>query len=49
MRRVLAGEVSLPLPIANQLACCLYACGRATDFHQAKALVAVEGNGLAMV
>ena len=49
MRRVLAGEVSLPLPIANQLACCLYACGRASDFHQAKALVAVEGNGLAMV
>jgi anthranilate phosphoribosyltransferase len=49
MRRVLAGEVSLPLPIANQLACCLYASGRATDFHQAKALVAVESNGLAMV
>ena len=42
MRRVLAGEVSLPLPIANQLACCLYACGRARDFNQAKALVAVE-------
>lgn len=49
MRRVLAGEVSLPLPIANQLACCLYTCGRATDLHQAKALVAVESNGLAMV
>ncbi len=49
MRRVLAGEVSLPLPIANQLACCLYACGRASSFHQAKALVAVEGNRLAMV
>ncbi|MBK7673640.1 MAG: DNA-binding protein YbiB [Candidatus Accumulibacter sp.] len=49
IRRVLAGEVSLPLPIANQLACCLYASGRASDFHQAKALVAVESNGLAMV
>ncbi len=49
MRRVLAGEVSLPLPIANQLACCLYASGRARDFHQAKALVAVENNGLALV
>lgn len=48
MRRVLAGEVSLPLPIANQLACCLYASGRARDLHQAKALVAVENNGLAL-
>lgn len=49
MRRVLAGEVSLPQPIANQLACCLYACGRATDLHQAKALVAVESNRLMLV
>ncbi len=49
MRRVLVGEVSLPLPIANQLACCLYACGRASSFYQAKALVAVEGKGLAVV
>ena len=48
MRRVLAGEVSLPLPLANQLACCLYACGRASDLHQAKALVAVDNNGLAL-
>jgi anthranilate phosphoribosyltransferase len=48
MRRVLAGEVVLPQPIANQLACCLYACGRATDLHQAKALVAVESKGLAL-
>ena len=49
MHRVLAGEASLPLPIANQLACCLYACGRASDFHQAKALVAVECAGMAVV
>lgn len=49
MRRVLAGEVSLPLPMANQVACCLYACGRSTDFHQAKALVALESNRLALV
>ena len=48
MHRVLAGEASLPLPIANQLACCLYACGRASDFNQAKALVAVECSGLAV-
>lgn len=46
MRRVLAGEVALPPPIANQLACCLYACGYADDFNQAKAIVAVEGFGL---
>jgi len=49
MHRVLVGEVSLPLPIANQLACCLHACGRASSFHQAKALVAVAGKGLATV
>jgi anthranilate phosphoribosyltransferase len=48
MRRVLAGDASLPLPIANQLACCLYACGRADDFNQAKALVAVECAGLSI-
>lgn len=47
MRRVLKGEVSLPLPIAQQLAGCLYACGRAANIHQAKALVALECNSLA--
>ena len=46
IRRVLAGEAALPPPIANQLACCLYACGYADDFNQAKAIVAVEGYGL---
>lgn len=45
MRRVLAGEIALPAPIANQLACCLYGCGYADDFNQAKAIVAVEGSG----
>ena len=48
MQRVLSGDASLPLPIANQLACCLYACGRASNFNQAKALVAVECTGLAV-
>ncbi len=48
MRPVLAGETALPPPIANQLACCLYACGYADDFNQAKAIVAVEGAGLAV-
>ena len=45
IRRVLAGEVALPAPIANQLACCLYGSGYADDFNQAKAIVAVEGSG----
>jgi hypothetical protein len=42
---VLAGDVMLPSPIANQLACCLHASGYADDFNQAKAIVAVEGSG----
>ena len=46
IKRVLSGEYVLPPPIANQLACCLYASGYADDFNQAKAIVAVEGFGL---
>ena len=42
MRGVLAGVHAIPPPLANQLACCLYACGYADDFNQAKAIVAVE-------
>jgi anthranilate phosphoribosyltransferase len=48
-RRVLSGEAALPSPIANHLACCLYASGYADDFNQAKAIVAVEGFGLTVV
>lgn len=44
-RKVMAGEIALPSPIANQLACCLFASGYADDFNQAKAIVAVEGSG----
>lgn len=47
-RRVLSGEAPLPTPVANQLACCLYASAYADDFNQAKAIVAVEGFGLAV-
>lgn len=47
-RKVLDGHIPLPLPIANQLAACLHACGYAEDFNQAKAIVAVEGNGHAV-
>ncbi len=45
IRRVMAGEIALPSPIANQLACCLFASGYAEDINQAKAIVAVEGSG----
>lgn len=41
-RQVLGGEVPLPMPIVNQLACCLYASGYAEDMNQAKAIVAVK-------
>jgi anthranilate phosphoribosyltransferase len=46
-RRVLDKQLALPKPIANQLACLLYASGYAEDFNQAKAIVAVEANALA--
>jgi anthranilate phosphoribosyltransferase len=44
IRKVLDGQMPLPQPIANQLAACLYACGYAQDFNQAKAIVAVESS-----
>lgn len=44
IRHVLEAHLPLPLPISNQLACCLYASGYADEFNQAKAIVAVEGN-----
>lgn len=49
IRSVMDGEIPLPMPLANQLACCLYACGYADDFNQAKAIVAVEGYGFRIV
>jgi anthranilate phosphoribosyltransferase len=44
IRNVLEGRAPLPMPIANQLACCLYATGFAADFNQAKALAAVQAH-----
>lgn len=44
IREVLDGRMPVPLPIAHQLACCLYASGAAGDFTQAKAIVAIDGN-----
>ena len=48
IRRILDKQVPLPKPLANQLACLLYASGYAEDFNQAKAIVAVEATGLIM-
>lgn len=39
---VLDGQIPLPLPLANQLACCLYGAGYADSLARAKAIVAVE-------
>jgi anthranilate phosphoribosyltransferase len=47
IRRALAGEVPLPLPIVNQIACCLYGAGYTEDLNQAKAIVAVETGSFA--
>ena len=47
IKRVLAREAQAPLPLVNQLACCLYACGYSRDFNQAKAIAAVETGSLA--
>jgi anthranilate phosphoribosyltransferase len=47
IRRALAGEVPLPLPLVNQIACCLYGAGYTDDINQAKAIVAIETGSLA--
>lgn len=46
IRRILDKQIPLPKPIANQLACLLFASGYAEDVNQAKAIVAVEATGL---
>ncbi len=46
-RNALAGAVPLPLPIANQIACCLYGAGLTADLNQAKAVIAVQAHALA--
>ena len=47
-RRAIAGEIPLPHPLVNQLACCLFVSGYATDMNQAKAIAAME-SGVLMV
>jgi len=47
IRSVLAGRAPVPLPIANQIACCLYGTGFAADFNQAKAITAMQAHARA--
>jgi anthranilate phosphoribosyltransferase len=44
IRRMLEGAAPLPLPIVNEVACCLYGAGLTDDLNQAKAIVAVEAH-----
>jgi len=46
IRRAVNGEVSVPLPLVNQIACCLYGSGYVRDMNQAKAIAAVETGSL---
>ena len=43
---VLGGEHPMPMPIANQVACCLYGAGYTFDMNQAKAIAAVQTRSL---
>ena len=46
-RQRLDGKLALPVPVVNQLACCIYGAGYVQDFNQAKAVAAVETGSLA--
>jgi len=46
VKQAMAGQVPIPHPLVNQLACCLYACGYTDDMNRAKAVAAVEAGGL---
>jgi anthranilate phosphoribosyltransferase len=49
VRQALAGELPIPHPLVNQLACCLYVSGYTEDMNQAKAIAAVETGSLGPV
>ena len=42
VRAALAGEVPVPHPLVNQLACCLFVSGYAVDMCEAKAIAAMQ-------
>jgi anthranilate phosphoribosyltransferase len=46
IKRVMAGEVPVPHPIAKQFAACLFACGYSEDLNRVKAIAAVEAASL---
>jgi anthranilate phosphoribosyltransferase len=45
-RSVIRGEIPMPLPLVNQIACCLYGAGYTVDMNQAKAIAAVQTGSL---
>ena len=45
-RSVMRGEIPMPLPLVNQIACCLYGAGYTVDMNQAKAIAAVQTGSL---
>ena len=47
IRETMSGQHPVPLPIVNQLACCLYGAGYTSDMNQAKAIVAMQTASLA--
>lgn len=47
IRRALAGETPLPLPLVDQIARCLYGAGYAYGMNEAMAVLAVKTGGLA--
>lgn len=49
IRQALNGEMPIPHPLVNELACCLFATGYADDMNQAKAIAAVETGSLGSV
>jgi anthranilate phosphoribosyltransferase len=46
VRKALDGAAAMPMPIVNEIACCLYGAGLTEDLNQAKAIVAVEMHSL---
>ena len=47
IRRIMDGAMPLPMPIVNEVACCLYGAGLTADLNQAKAIAAVETHSFA--
>jgi anthranilate phosphoribosyltransferase len=46
IKKVMAGEIPVPHPIAKQFAACLFACGFSQDLNRVKAIAAVEAASL---